>query len=119
MTTGIDIFFSKLFECKSCLEISLIYSKDFRLSTSAAVEESLKELSSVVNEMYEGYTAIYYAPKVRIDKGEVVEIKLYVRNMYDVIQNAYLLFTDSWIRECLDRLSLIIARLIYKLNYRQ
>lgn len=116
MRTGIDVFFSALVAMKLNLELATLKQGSYRFSTDKSIGKFLENLD--VQKVIRMYTALYYSPNIEVESKEI-DILLYVQNMYKVIQEGRLLFTDSCILAELDKISANVLNLIYDLRYKQ
>jgi len=115
---NIDQFFSKLFEARDVLHLTHIKSPKMSYAQHEALGGAYEDMVSIVDGLIEGYTGLYYCPKIKLVEVSYVEDPLkYAESFYEMLKEGRSLFADSWILSEIDVLMKIFAILIYKLKY--
>lgn len=115
---NIDQFFSKLFEARDILHLTHIKSPQLSYAQHKALGHAYEDMIGIVDSLIEGYTGLYYCPKIKLVEVCYVENPLkYAESFYKMLKEGRNLFADSWILNEIDELMKIFAKLIYKLKY--
>ncbi len=117
MTTNVSRFFGILFEARDVYHQAALYQKDLRLSTNLILKETHNSISSYIDRLIQGYSGLYYAPKIDITLSRVEDPIEYTKKLYSIIIESKNLFKDSWIHNLLDDISELLAITLYRLQY--
>ena len=115
-STGVTIFFSKLFESRDVAHLNHLGTKSF--AEHMALNSYYEEIIPLVDSLIESYQGCYGLIEISIGSSGKQDSVAYFTSLKDYIfENKEKYFKDTFLLNQIDTIIQLISSTIYKLKY--